>query len=166
MIRPTEDDVIGDRVQIDQTEGLGLFDAVRERPAAAAPPRVPPRTIATARAGEHDDRAEAIEKLKGLIREPLLARAAARKDRLESPGVVADDAIELCRAHVCSALLGPAQRAYSWVGPWMTSLARSGKLAEYVAGGQIVRRRSTRPGAHGNLQVVYLHPDDFRVGKA
>lgn len=75
--------------------------------------------------------------------------------------------MQLCKSHHWAALLGTGQRAFSWVGPWMAQLAREGKLREFCLAGQVVRRRSTRPDSHGNLQIVYLHPRDMRaVGRA
>ena len=109
------------------------------------------------------DREDAIARLKEEVLPALLRRALARANADELPGVTADDVLQLCKGHPQSALIGTGQRAFSWVGPWLTSLARSGALVEYRLGTYVVRRRSTRPGAHGNLQIVYVHPSDRRA---
>lgn len=166
MRHPLEQDVIGSRNDLaDQTEGLGLFEAVRADDARAtiAQERAPRADVSTVTDRESEDRTEAIARLKRFTLDELLQRAEARLDRAESPGVTADDVVGIAKQSPFSALLGTGQRAWSWVGPWMASLAREGHLSEYVAGGQIVRRRSTRPGTHGNLGIVYLHPRDRRA---
>lgn len=109
------------------------------------------------------ERLEAIERCKGLILEPLLARALERKDRDEAPGVTGDDVHELLDAIPQSALIGSQPKARSWIGPWLASLARRGRLAPFEIMGMAVKRASTRPQAHGNPQTVYLHPSDRRV---
>lgn len=109
------------------------------------------------------DREQAITWLKEIVFPDLIARALERANRDGAPGVTADDAVALCKAHPQAALLGSAQRAFSWVGPWLAKLDRAGSLAEFQLTGQPVRRRSARPGAHGNLQIVYLHPSDRRA---
>lgn len=111
------------------------------------------------------DREDAITWLKELVYPTLIELALSRVDLEESPGVTADDVWVLCKAHPQSALLGTQQRAFSWVGPWLNSLARAGSLAEFRLTGQPVRRRSSRTGAHGNLQIVYLHPSDRRAAQ-
>jgi hypothetical protein len=123
--------------------------------AAPPPPSVPIRT----------DRDDAITWLKELVFPELVQRALERVDREEAPGVTADDAVALCMARPQAALLGESQRAFSWVGPWLAKLARAGSLAEFQLAGQLVRRRSSRPSSHGNLQVVYLHPTDRRAAQ-
>lgn len=165
MTRTDESDIIGSRVRTDQTEGLGLFDSARTQSAAPPPRSRPPRTRAAA--GEPSDRDDAIARLKDLILDELLRRAKDRADRIEEPGVTADDVFALCRQHPQSALVGGGkrdeQRAWSWVGPWLTQLDRAGALAELHLSGQKVYRRSARPSSHGNLQVVYVHPTDHRA---
>ncbi|MBA3852913.1 MAG: hypothetical protein C0503_00780 [Gemmatimonas sp.] len=162
----SDHDIIGTRVRVDQTEGLGLFDAARTQ--AAAPP-APPRRVSRVKAAadEPSDRDDAIARLKDLIVEALVRRALDRRDRAENPGVTADDVLALCRQHPQSALVASGkrdeQRAWSWVGPWLAQLDRAGALAELHLSGQKVYRRSTRPSSHGNLQVVYVHPTDHRA---
>lgn len=112
------------------------------------------------------DRDDAIRRLKDEVFPELLHRALERVDREEAPGVTADDAVQLCKGKPYSALLGDGQRAYSWVGPWLAALARVGLLVEFRIAGQSVRRRSSRPSSHGNLQVVYLHHADRRAQRA
>lgn len=166
MIRNTDADVIGTRLKRDETEGLDLFDAARNpAPAVEAradqpPPPAPPRG---APAGLNDDRHYAIARLKDAVLPLLIARAERRKDAPTSPGVTADDVVEIAQPVAFAALLGTGQRSWSWVGPWLASLARAGQLAEFVLAEQVVRRRSKRPDAHGNLQIVYLHPSDVRA---
>lgn len=110
------------------------------------------------------DREDAIAQLKDAVLPQLVQRALARANTEEAPGVTADDVLQLCKGHPCSALIGTGQRAFSWVGPWLTSLAKAGvPLVEYRIGSHVVRRRSTRPHSHGNLQVVYLHTADHRA---
>lgn len=165
MRHPLEQDVIGSRNDVDQTAGLDLFESVRadEARATLAQERPPRANVSDTVARESDDRTEAIARLKAVAFPELLERAKARLDRVEAPGVTADDVVSIAKASPFSALLGTGQRAWSWVGPWMASLAREGHLSEYLAGGQIVRRRSTRPGTHGNLGIVYLDPRDRRA---
>lgn len=112
-----------------------------------------------------NDREDAITWLKELVFPELVDRALERIDRDEAPGVTADDVVQLCKGHPQSALLGSQQRAYSWVGPWLAKLATAGSLVEFRLSGQPVRRRSSRPNSHGNLQIVYLHPDDRRAAQ-
>lgn len=164
----TQDDVIGTRPRADETAGLPLFgDRPRPTPTLEAPrPAARPATVADG--DRHpflrrtdEDRQEAIETVRAKILPALLERARLRKNRWENPGITADDVIALAKEVPQAALLGQQQRAWSWVGPWLASVARAGQLAELVRGGQVVRRRSTRPGAHGNLGIVYVDPSDF-----
>lgn len=166
--RVDDAEIIGSRPERNQLEGLPLFpDAVPEAPAVEVVPRAQTgasaQTKAPASTRPPTDREQAIQRLKDAVLEPLLARAVARKDRFESPGVTADDVVQLAKGNHWSPLLGSGQRAWSWVGPWLASLAREDQLREYRVADQVVRRRSIRPGAHGNLQIVYLHPTDHRV---
>lgn len=56
------------------------------------------------------------------------------------------------------------QRALSWFGPFLTSLAKQGKIAALTyRDGHKVKRTSTRPEAHANAQVVYCLPEFSRV---
>lgn len=135
-------------------------------PVAAPPRRSAPAPRPAPVVPERSDREDAIMWLKELVFQELIARALARVDLDEAPGVTADDVVQLCKGKPQSALLGAQQRAFSWVGPWLTQLCRAGSLAEFRLTGQPVRRRSTRPHAHGNLQMVYLHPSDRRASQA
>lgn len=161
MTRHSDHDIIGSRPRRDETEGLGLFDSARVQAASPPPRRRAPRSAPAAE--EPSDRDFAIGRLKELVLEALVERALARRDRVENPGVTADDVLQLCCAHPQSALVGSGQRAWSWVGPWLARLDREGLLAELHLTGQKVYRRSTRPSSHGNLQVVYVHPTDHRA---
>lgn len=49
-----------------------------------------------------------------------------------------------------------AQRAYSWIGPWLRALAGRGFLAPFMVGAFHARRLSTRDRSHGNSQLVWL----------
>lgn len=161
----SDHDIIGSRVRTDQTEGLGLFDTARSAQASSPPPRRPvPRTPVASSPDGPSDRRVAIERLKELIEPQLLALAKSRVDVGNAPGVTADDVHELANQYPHVALLGEKQRAFSWVGPWLRGLAGRGVLVEYRVAGMSVKRRSRRDDAHGNDQIVYLHPDDFRAG--
>lgn len=140
-----------------------LAKAPEERHRLPIAPRVQLVRHSEPLAPPRSDREQAITWLKELVFPDLIARALERVDRDEAPGITADDAVALCKARPQSALLGSAQRAFSWVGPWLAKLDRAGLLAEFRLTGQPVRRRSARPGAHGNLQIVYLHPMDRRA---
>jgi hypothetical protein len=176
-MKRSDDDVIGTRPLRDQTDGLGLFDAVRTpakaendlRDSFVAPPRklprgAPARTVLELNPAERERRAN-IARVQELVLDELLAAARSSVDRFESPGVTADHVHAIAKRHPQSALLGQGQRAWSWVGPWLADLALEGQLAAFVLNGQPVLRRSTRPEAHGNRQSVYLHPSDQRAAQ-
>ena len=182
MMTARDDDIIGTRPTRGPVAGLPLFESVTPAEAAREitndflePPRTPPRTSASPAAGEppkdrhpflpasDDDRRAGITKIKEQVLPWLLERAAHHRDRPNMPGVTADDVAELAKPLAYCALLGSGQRAWSWVGPWLGQLERAGALVAYVRGGQVVYRRSVRPGSHGNLQAVYLDPRDARA---
>ena len=162
-MRDTDHDIIGSRPRRDETEGLGLFDSARVQAASPPPRRRAPRTAPAAE--EPSDRDFAIGRLKELVLAALVERALARRDRIENPGVTADDVLQLCAGHPQSALVGSGQRAWSWVGPWLAQLAKGGALVALEHEGAPVYRRSTRPDSHGNLGRVYVHPLDRRSRK-
>lgn len=126
-------------------------------PRRAKPTQLPPLS------DRQRERLDAIAQLQGLVLPGLEARALARKDAEEAPGVTGDDVHALLDEHPQAVLLGSSPKARSWIGPWLASLARRGRLAPLVVAGMKVKRASARPEAHGNPQVVYLHPDDRRV---
>lgn len=100
--------------------------------------------------------------MKTLVRPRLVERALARVN-LPKPGITADDVHELIAQAGLSAALGTEQRAWSWIGPWLEELAREGALVALAQGGEPAYRRSARPGSHGNLQRIYVHPHDLRA---
>ncbi|HKW09726.1 MAG TPA: hypothetical protein VJO33_05055 [Gemmatimonadaceae bacterium] len=89
--------------------------------------------------------------------EPITLALAERRG---PEGVIAADVIS--EAVVRGLLTGQewrsAPRAYSWVGPWLASLARAGKLAPKMAGPVHARRKSDREASHSNSQLVYVAP--------
>lgn len=180
MRRP-DDDVIGTRPRVD----LGpLFTPVSAAEAEAeirrdftapepvpdpdpdpAPaPRAKDETHAFAGASEAE-RAEWRERIKRDVEPDLLALALARarSPSVPKPGVTADDVHEIANRKRLHHLLGDSQRAWSWVGIWLAKLARDGRLVKYRRSGIPMKRGSIRPGAHSNLQVIYLHPYDQRA---
>lgn len=169
MTKPSEQDVIGGRVPRDETQGLGLFDAVRApvaQPVERVKPPRSPRSIERPQSDADRAREEAIVKVKSRVVEELLRRAQTRVDVEYSPGVVSDDVRQLAEGLPYAALLGRDQRAWSWVGPWLAQLEREGALAVYRhSNGDPVRRKSARKDAHGNMQIVYLDPRDHRAGR-
>lgn len=130
------------------------------------PPRIPLPPVSSAT--ERDSDRDAIrDRVWALVEPRLLARAEARRDLAESPGVTADDVRQIAAAAGLGDALGQEQRAWSWVAGRLKRLASQGLLAEYrIADDQPVRRRSTRDGAHGNALVVYLDPRDHRARTA
>lgn len=109
------------------------------------------------------ERKAAIEELKGILRPLLLARALERRDRDLIPGVTADDVEELLDQQPKAALLGSQQRSRSWIGPWLSGLARAQLLRPFLlAPGQPVKRNSL-DRRRRNRHVVYLHPLDRRA---
>ena len=136
----------------------GLLDV--ERPVDSVPldPRKPePPT--------KEERAAAIERVKAAVIEHLCTRAKARVGLpLASAGVTADDVWDLGRHVPAAALLGTADKAWSWTGAWLAKVARAGRLAPFfVEGIPVTRRAVLRDRSHGNAHRVYLHPDDPRV---
>lgn len=107
------------------------------------------------------DRQLAVERLAAFAHDRIVALALERKDRLEVPGVVAEDVTALVQGRSDLVLLGDGQRAMSWVGPWLKALVRAGDLVVYRIAGMTVKRHCPR---NRNDQVVYLHPTDFRAG--
>lgn len=176
----SDSDIIGTPPARDAFGDLPLFaggeaeaEAKKLREQFVAPPPKPPRATAVAAATPdpdrqpfaprtQEDRDEAIAVIKAKVVEPLIARALERKDRFEAPGITADDVHDLAKEIPQVALLGQQQRAWSWVGPWLAEIEEAGAVARFMIGGETVRRASTRPGAHGNLQIVYLHAQDHR----
>lgn len=160
-------EIIGERVG---SVDLGpLFTQGAEPPVASVEPVRATRPWPSApKPGAEDpgnDREWAIGRIKDSVLEPLLARAKVRRDRREAPGVTADDVHDLMEPLPFVALLGDGDKATSWIGPWLSSLARQGRLSPYRVEGVSVKRRSTRAKAHGNDHVVYLDPSDYRAGR-
>lgn len=55
-------------------------------------------------------------------------------------------------------------RVYAWIGPWLSKVAREGKLVprmiDIPGGGKVqLTRASTRDGSHSNRNAVYLDPE-------
>lgn len=98
--------------------------------------------------------------------EPVLIELARRRVTARGPfaveGVTADDAWLIATDFAEAALIGTGARAWSWLGPWLASLARRGVLVPYTIRGHKVRRQArARDASHGNAHVVYLHPTDL-----
>lgn len=109
------------------------------------------------------ERLVAIERVKAAIVDDIIRLADKRRGLpLAQAGVTADDAHELAHKRPEAALIGAKGRAWSWLGPWLASLARRGQLATFRVEGVPVTRRSNRDKAHGNAHAVYLHPLDPR----
>lgn len=163
------------------------FDIIGDRPPAPSlgPLFEQPRTVDEAEAEIRHDFLEAEEQDPPAIAAPLteaerevvregikvlvaprLVRRAESLVNAARPGVTADDVHELVADAGLSAALGTQQRAWSWVGPWLEELARDGALVALEQGGGPAYRRSTRAGSHGNLQRIYVHPDDLRARRA
>lgn len=111
------------------------------------------------------ERLEAIERVKAEVLPHLLARARFRRDDDDArAGVTADDVWEIARGFAPSAIVGTSPKSWSWTGPWLASVARTGALAPFLVGGYPVTRRSKlRDESHGNAQRVYLDPTDRRA---
>jgi hypothetical protein len=166
----SDHDIIGTRPALDlgplftQCDVQAAETALREQ--FVSPPReeVPdPKPALSFRPLNAEERAELRERIKAKVLPDLLKRARDRKNLDENPGVTADDVHELARLAGHDTALGDEMRAWSWVGPWLNGLARRGMLGELRDGGQVVKRASTRDGAHGNPQQVYLDPSDYRA---
>lgn len=125
------------------------------------PPTVPDFSIVPTKA----ERIAAIERVKAHVVDHLCARAKSRVGLpIASAGVTADDVWDLGRNAPAAALLGVADKAWSWTGAWLATLARAGRLGGFFVEGVPVTRRATlRVESHRNAHRVYLHPDDPRV---
>lgn len=112
---------------------------------------------------------EARERIQQLVYPDVLRLALSRANAETVPGIVADDVRQLIEVRGLSLPIPSSserQRVWSWVGPWLASLARKGHLCEYKLHGLTVKRTSKRRGAHGNQQTVYLHTSDYRARSA
>lgn len=97
--------------------------------------------------------------------EPVALALAAR---VGAAGFTADDLRAAgIEAKVLTGEEGKAtrrQRALSWLGPFLVSLAKRGLIAPLTyPDGNKVRRASDRPESHANAQVVYTLPAFSRV---
>lgn len=176
MTHPHELGIAGPVALKDQTAGLGLFalnptgfSGVIQSPGVVSRPAPEPAEPAEPDRAKglpptKEEREAARERIKVEVLAPLLEVARGRIGSLDRPGVTADDVRALAEMTHQGVLLGQAQRAWSWCGPWLAQLAREGWLAAYeILPGQCYQRRSTRDESHGNAQNVYLHPDDPRA---
>lgn len=169
MTHHDEDGIIGDRpkkavdlgplfTQCDPAEAMATLErTIRPEPAPA--PRAKQETQAFASDGPLTDAEieRRRERIKDAVRQPLLDRAYLRRDLRErkAAGVTAADVREIAASKGLEGQLGTQQRAWSWLSPWLDSLAREGVLAKWQHDGQTMKRIND---ANGNDQAIYLHP--------
>lgn len=143
------------------TEAAATLEARFVRPAAnpQPAPRAKQETQAFAGDGALTDAEleRRRERIKDAVRQPLLDRAYLRRDLRErkSAGVTAADVREIAASKGLEGQLGTQQRAWSWLSPWLDSLAREGVLVKWQHDGQTMKRIND---ANGNDQAIYLHP--------
>ena len=167
MTHHDDDGIIGDRpkraldlgplfTQCDPAEAMATLErTIRPEPA----PRATQETQAFAGGGPLTDAELELrrERIKDAVRQPLLDRAYLRRDLRErkSAGVTAADVRDIAKAKGLEGQLGTQQRAWSWLSPWLDSLAREGVLVKWQHDGQTMKRINE---ANGNDQAIYLHP--------
>lgn len=176
---PDESDIIGTRPPArDQFAGLPL--ALGGNPTVAEAeaeirrdfqepeaPEVPEPNRTLGDPLTKDERDAVVRRLQAIVKPGLLALAKGRVNLpLASTGVTAADVRRIADLSPFARLLGTRLRAWSWVGPWLATLAREGELVALRVEGMTVKRRvprEERAPSHGNEHVVYAHPSDPRV---